>query len=147
MKALRRQMKVLDVDLGDANLVDGSGLSTQNRLTPRTLVRALEVGRSHFSLAPEFMASMPIAELDGTLEKRLPGRLGRIRAKTGLLADAASTSLSGYAERDDGETLVFSIVVNGFAGGAGKAMDAVDRLAGALIEAPRIAAVGEESAP
>ena len=147
VKALRRQMKVLGVDLGDANLVDGSGLSTQNRLTPRTLVRALEVGRSHFSLAPEFMASMPIAELDGTLEKRLPGRLGRIRAKTGLLADAASTSLSGYAERDDGETLVFSIVVNGFTGGAGKAMDAVDRLAGALVEVPRIAAVGEERAP
>ncbi|CAN0423700.1 unnamed protein product, partial [Discosporangium mesarthrocarpum] len=134
VKALRREMKVLGIDLGDANLVDGSGLSTQNRLSPRTLVRALEVGRTHFSLAPEFMASMPIAQLDGTLEKRLPGRLGRIRAKTGLLADAASTALSGYAERDDGETLVFSIVVNGFTGGAGKAMDAVDRLAGALLE-------------
>ena len=51
------------------------------------------------------------------------------------------------AERDDGETLVFSIVVNGFTGGAGKAMDAVDRLAGALIEGPGIAAGGDESAP
>ncbi|MEM9177220.1 MAG: D-alanyl-D-alanine carboxypeptidase/D-alanyl-D-alanine-endopeptidase [Myxococcota bacterium] len=139
VKALRRQMGILGVDLGDANLVDGSGLSTKNRLSPRTLVRALQVGRTHFSLAPEFMASMPIAQLDGTLEKRLPGRLGRIRAKTGLLADAASTSLSGYAERDDGETLVFSILVNGFTGGAGRAMDSVDRLAGALLEAPRIA--------
>ena len=139
VKALRREMAALGVDLGDANLVDGSGLSTQNRLSPRTLVRALEVGRNHFSLAPEFMASMPIAELDGTLEKRLPGRRGRIRAKTGLLADAASTSLSGYAERDDGETLIFSILVNGFTGGAGRAMDSVDRLAGALLEAPRIA--------
>ena len=143
VRALRRQMEILGIDLGDANLVDGSGLSTQNRLAPRTLVRALQVGRSHFSLAPEFMASMPIAQLDGTLEKRLPGRLGRIRAKTGLLADAASTSLSGYAERDDGETLIFSIVVNGFSGGAGKAMDSVDRLAGALLEAPRVAVVGE----
>ena len=82
---------------------------------------------------------MPIAERDGTLEKRLKGRAGRIRAKTGLLADAASTSLSGYAERDDGETLIFSIVVNGFTGGAGRAMDSVDRLAGALLDAPQVA--------
>lgn len=139
VKALRHEMAELGIDLGDANLVDGSGLSTQNRLTPRTLVRALEVGRSHFSMAPEFMASMPIAQMDGTLERRLPGRRGRIRAKTGLLADAASTSLSGYAERDDGETLIFSIVVNGFTGGAGRAMDSVDRLAGALLDAPQVA--------
>ena len=86
------------------------------------------------------MASMPIAERDGTLEKRLKGRAGRIRAKTGLLADAKVTSLSGYAERADGETLVFSIVVNGFARGGGAAIESVDRLAGALLDTELVAA-------
>ncbi|MHA7840201.1 MAG: D-alanyl-D-alanine carboxypeptidase, partial [bacterium] len=85
---------------------------------------------------PEFMASMPIADRDGTLEERLPGGTGRIRAKTGLLSDASVTALSGYAERADGETLLFSILVNGHSGGSGAAMEAVDRIAQTLIEAP-----------
>lgn len=139
VKALRRELSALGIDLGEAHLVDGSGLSTRNRLSPRILVRALEVGRENFRLAPEFMASMPIAELDGTLERRLKGRRARIRAKTGLLGDVAATSLSGYAERDDGELLIFSILVNGFSGGGGAAMDSVDRVAATLLEAPPVA--------
>ena len=79
---------------------------------------------------------MPIAELDGTLEKRMDGGRGRIRAKTGLLSDAAVTSLSGYAERGDGETLIFSILVNGHTGRSGDAMKAVDRIAVALLDTP-----------
>jgi len=140
VRALRAELSRLGIELGDANLVDGSGLSTQNRLSPRILVSALEVGRRNFGIGPEFMASMPIAERDGTLEKRLKGRAGRIRAKTGLLADAKVTSLSGYAERADGETLVFSIVVNGFARGGGAAIESVDRLAGALLDTELVAA-------
>jgi D-alanyl-D-alanine carboxypeptidase/D-alanyl-D-alanine-endopeptidase (penicillin-binding protein 4) len=124
------------VDLGKATLVDGSGLSLQNRVTARTLVLALRVGRESFRSGPEFVASLPIAETDGTLEKRLRGRRGRIRAKTGLLSDAAVTALSGYAERADGEVLIFSIIVNGHSGGSAAAMDAVDRLAETLLDAP-----------
>jgi D-alanyl-D-alanine carboxypeptidase/D-alanyl-D-alanine-endopeptidase (penicillin-binding protein 4) len=136
IRALRGRLGDLGLDLADANLVDGSGLSIQNRLTPRMLVDALTVGRSSFRMGAEFVASMPIAELDGTLEKRLPGGRGRIRAKTGLLSDASVTALSGYAERADGETLIFSILVNGHSGGSAAATDAVDRVALALLDAP-----------
>jgi len=136
IRALRRELARLGVDLGGATLVDGSGLSLQNRLTPRMLVRALEVGRRSFRSGPEFVASLPIAETDGTLKKRLRGDRGRIRAKTGLLSDASVTALSGYAERADGEVLIFSILVNGFTGDSGGAMDAVDRLASVLLDAP-----------
>ena len=45
--ALRAELGRLGVQLGEANLVDGSGLSTQNRVSPRMLVKALEVGRRH----------------------------------------------------------------------------------------------------
>jgi D-alanyl-D-alanine carboxypeptidase/D-alanyl-D-alanine-endopeptidase (penicillin-binding protein 4) len=136
IRALRRELARRGVDLGEATLVDGSGLSLQNRVTPRTLVRALRVGRASFRSGPEFVASLPIAETDGTLEKRLRGGSGRIRAKTGLLSDAAVTALSGYAERADGEVLIFSILVNGHSGGSGAAMDAVDRIAETLLDAP-----------
>ncbi|MCP4903655.1 MAG: D-alanyl-D-alanine carboxypeptidase/D-alanyl-D-alanine-endopeptidase [bacterium] len=136
IRALRGQLGRLGIDLTDARLVDGSGLSIQNRLTPRMLVAALAIGRSSFRMGAEFVASMPIAELDGTLETRLRGGRGRIRAKTGLLSDASVTSLSGYAERADGETLIFSILVNGHSGGSAAAIDAVDRVAHALLDTP-----------
>ena len=80
---------------------------------------------------------MPIAERDGTLEKRLRGGEGRIRAKTGLLSDASVTALSGYAEaRGTARPSSSSILVNGHSGGSRPAMDAVDQLAWTLLEAP-----------
>lgn len=136
IRALRSELADLGVDLGEARLVDGSGLSLQNRVTPRIFVRALRAGRDSFELGPEFMAAMPIAERDGTLLKRLRGGDARIRAKTGLLADASVSALSGYVERSDGETLIFSILVNGHSGSSGAAWRAVDALASEMLEAP-----------
>jgi D-alanyl-D-alanine carboxypeptidase len=52
------------------------------------------------------------------------------------LSDAAVTALSGYAERADGEVLIFSIIVNGHSGGSADAMDAVDRIAETLLDGP-----------
>lgn len=135
IRALRRELDRKGVDLGKARLVDGSGLSIQNRLTPRILVDALRVGRESFRVGPEFVAALPISNLDGTLAKRIRDGRGRIRAKTGLLSDASVTALSGYAERSDGEVLIFSILVNGHSGGSAAAMDAVDRIAQTLIDA------------
>ncbi|HIF91938.1 MAG TPA: D-alanyl-D-alanine carboxypeptidase/D-alanyl-D-alanine-endopeptidase [Myxococcales bacterium] len=134
IRALRVELGRLGVDLAGAKLIDGSGLSIQNRLAPRMLVSALAVGRASFRSGPEFVAALPIARTDGTLKKRIRQGRGRIRAKTGLLSDAAVTSLSGYAEREDGETWIFSILVNGHSGGSAAAMDAVDRLAQTLLD-------------
>jgi D-alanyl-D-alanine carboxypeptidase/D-alanyl-D-alanine-endopeptidase (penicillin-binding protein 4) len=135
IRAVREGLGRMKVDVAKANIVDGSGLSIQNRVTPRLLVQALKAGRSSFAFGPEFMASFPIAERDGTLEKRLRGKQGQIRAKTGLLSDAKVTALSGFAERADGETLIFSILVNGHGVSSGAAMDAVDEIAAALVDA------------
>ncbi|MEZ4330700.1 MAG: D-alanyl-D-alanine carboxypeptidase/D-alanyl-D-alanine-endopeptidase [Myxococcota bacterium] len=145
--ALRRTLAGLGVDLDRARLVDGSGLSIQNRLSPRMLVRALRLGADSFVAGPEFVAALPIAHGDGTLERRLEAVAGRIRAKTGLLSDARVTALSGFAEREDGERLVFSILVNGPGGGTEAGMDAVDRIARALVEAELPPANGAPGAP
>ncbi len=136
IRVLRRELEALGIDLAEARLVDGSGLSLQNRLSPRMIVEALRIARASFEIGPEFVSALPIAHRDGTLERRLERAEGRIRAKTGLLSDAGVTALSGYAERPDGDTLIFSILVNGPGGGGEAGMVAVDRIAEVLLEAP-----------
>ncbi len=142
IRAMRRELEALGIELAEARLVDGSGLSMQNRVSPRMLVRALRVARDSFAIGPEFVAALPIAHRDGTLERRLERAEGRIRAKTGLLSDAGVTALSGYVDRPDGETLIFSILVNGKAGGGEAGIEAVDRVAEVLLDAPLNALCG-----
>ena len=108
---------------------------------------ALRVARDSFTIGPEFVAALPIAHRDGTLERRLEQAEGRIRAKTGLLSDAGVTALSGYVDRPDGETLIFSILVNGKGGGGEAGMEAVDRIAETLLEAPLQTHVPVDSLP
>jgi D-alanyl-D-alanine carboxypeptidase/D-alanyl-D-alanine-endopeptidase (penicillin-binding protein 4) len=135
--AVRAELERLGIDVAGLSIVDGSGLSYQNRVTPRALVSALRVAKASFDFGPEFIAALPIAAADGTLEKRTEGAADRVRAKTGLLTRV--TALSGYAMSADGRPLVFSILVNGFSGSDEAAMAAVDQFASELTQS-RIAA-------
>jgi len=128
--AVREELAEHGVPDAGLRMVDGSGLSTENRVSPRTLVAALRAADQSFGIGPEFEAALPIAAADGTLRKRSRGAAGRVRAKTGLLTGV--TGLSGYAARPDGTQVVFSILVNGFRDGADGAMAAVDRFAAEL---------------
>jgi D-alanyl-D-alanine carboxypeptidase/D-alanyl-D-alanine-endopeptidase (penicillin-binding protein 4) len=128
---LRDRLMGLGLPAGGLEIVDGSGLSHTNRVTPRRLVDALRLASESFSLGPEFMASLPISATDGTLRRRGQDSAARVRAKTGLLDRV--TGLSGFAETHAGETLVFSILVNGYRGSDGAAMQAVDGFVAALV--------------
>jgi D-alanyl-D-alanine carboxypeptidase/D-alanyl-D-alanine-endopeptidase (penicillin-binding protein 4) len=130
--AVRRELVQLGVPLEGMAIADGSGLSYDNRVTPRGLVSILRIGAASFRFGPEFVAALPIAAADGTLKKRSAGAALRLRAKTGLLTRV--TALSGYATSADGERLVFSVVVNGFRGSDKLAMAAVDRFAAELVK-------------
>ncbi|MBW2493792.1 MAG: D-alanyl-D-alanine carboxypeptidase/D-alanyl-D-alanine-endopeptidase [Deltaproteobacteria bacterium] len=130
--AVRAELERLEIDVAGLSIVDGSGLSYQNRVTPRALVSALRVASASFDFGPEFVAALPIAAADGTLEKRTEGAADRVRAKTGLLTRV--TSLSGYAMSADDRPLVFSVLVNGFGGSDEAAMAAVDRFASELTQ-------------
>lgn len=133
LRALRSELGRLGILGPGALLVDGSGLSPANRLSARMLVTALRKGGASFQIGPELRASLPIAHRDGTLERRADEADGRVRAKTGLLSDQRVTALSGYAELSGGQRVVFSILVNGHAGGSAEAMDAVDRFVAELV--------------
>jgi D-alanyl-D-alanine carboxypeptidase/D-alanyl-D-alanine-endopeptidase (penicillin-binding protein 4) len=130
-EAVRGALDAIGLPMDGLVWVDGSGLSYENRLTPRLLVAALKTARASFRFGPEFEAALPIAFADGTLEKRADGAQGRVRAKTGLLTRV--TSLSGYAERPGGEHVVFAVIANGFRRSAEEAMDALDVFAATLV--------------
>jgi D-alanyl-D-alanine carboxypeptidase/D-alanyl-D-alanine-endopeptidase (penicillin-binding protein 4) len=130
---VRRELDALGLPTAGLVQVDGSGLSYDDRASPRLLVAALREASRSFDYGAEFVASLPIGGTDGTLEKRAE-RAGRsLRAKTGLLTSV--TGLSGLVRCADGRTLAFSVLVNGFRGSAKQAMDAIDAFAAALAEA------------
>lgn len=131
LRALKRHLGEKGVPLKGASIVDGSGLSYQNMLTPRTLVAALRAARSSFEIGPEFAAALPIAARDGTLEKRAAGADRDVRAKTGLLNRI--TALSGFARLPDGVVVAFSVLANGYRVSDDAAMGALDAFAEALV--------------
>ena len=95
-------------------LRDGSGLSAGNLMTPRALVQLLGYMQHHPNGAP-FLAALPRSGARGSLQKRLVATPfeGRVAAKTGSIGRV--NTLSGYLERPDGRTLVFSVQANSHA--------------------------------
>ena len=104
------------VNQGVANntvFADGSGLSLYNKISPKSLTKVLSNAYNHSSFSYEFLSSLPLSGIDGTLEKRFKNsRLkGKIAAKTGYLKGVRA--LSGYIFAKNGNILVFSIISNG----------------------------------
>jgi D-alanyl-D-alanine carboxypeptidase/D-alanyl-D-alanine-endopeptidase (penicillin-binding protein 4) len=132
--ALRQELARLGLDTGGIVIADGSGLSYENRIAPRNLVAALRLASGSFRFGPEFVAALPIASEDGTLEDRADGAADAVRAKTGLLTRV--TALSGFAHLADGTEAVFSIITNGYRGDAERAMAALDGFVAELVAAP-----------
>jgi D-alanyl-D-alanine carboxypeptidase/D-alanyl-D-alanine-endopeptidase (penicillin-binding protein 4) len=98
---------------GSFKIVNGSGLTHENRITPADLSSLLRKIYFDISVAPEFLASLAIAGIDGTIRNRFLGTdaVGLVRAKTGTLSGVSA--LSGYVgDKDD--VLIFSIFVQGF---------------------------------
>jgi serine-type D-Ala-D-Ala carboxypeptidase/endopeptidase (penicillin-binding protein 4) len=90
---------------------DGSGLSRYNIVAPVLLVDLLDREQRSPRFA-DFLASMPVAGVDGTLAGRMRGTPleGNVRAKTGTLNNVRA--LSGYMETAAGERIIFSMLVN-----------------------------------
>jgi D-alanyl-D-alanine carboxypeptidase/D-alanyl-D-alanine-endopeptidase (penicillin-binding protein 4) len=92
-------------------LENGSGLSRTERITPIQMGGLLQAGlRSNW--APEFLSSMPIVAVDGTMRRRLHDSpaAGRARMKTGTLSNVVA--LAGYVPDATGKPLVVVAMVN-----------------------------------
>lgn len=125
LDAVRETLAQLGVPLDQVYLVDGSGLSRLSLASPYAISELLR--RMYVSPAgPQWLELMAVAGRDGTLRDRLtePPLVGRVRAKTGTLSH--TVALSGYLLRRNLSPLVFSILVNHYAGDAAQARRLVD---------------------
>lgn len=92
------------------NIVDGSGVSLYNYISPRLLLEYLKYAYYHTDIFQPFYESLPIAGIDGTLEHRMKkGKAYRnVHAKTGTVTGVSS--LAGYAKASNGHQLAFAII-------------------------------------
>ncbi len=113
LRVVRDFLLSAGVSAKEIALADGSGLSRMNRSSPRALTTLLEAAHNDFRLRPEFMASLAVFGVDGTVRKRRRRGVDsrRIRVKTGLLNGVRA--FSGYAAARNGEILAFSVIMNG----------------------------------
>ena len=95
----------------DSHVVDGSGLSRGNAVSPRTIGRLLVDAQTE-PWFDAFYRSLPLAGVSGTLKKRMRGTAaaGHCRAKTGTLI--AVSALAGYCRSRSGHRIAFAILMN-----------------------------------
>ena len=108
-----------NIDTNGIQLENGSGLSRSALITARQMGNLLEVAyRDPFM--PEFMASLSLPGIDGTLVNRFrkDQLRGRSHLKTGTLDFV--TAISGYMLNRQGKRLVIAIQHNGKRTGAGR---------------------------
>lgn len=90
-------------------LENGAGLSRRERVSARLMGEVLrQAARGPY--ASEFIASLPIAGVDGTLKHRFAKFSGRLRMKTGTLANVRA--LAGYWQAPNGHRLALVVIVN-----------------------------------
>lgn len=103
-------------------LENGAGLSRVERLTAGGLQTLLR-GAFASPLMPEFVSSMPIVGIDGTMRRR-QAAAGSAHIKTGLLADARA--IAGYVLAASGRRYAVVAFINHPNAGAGQpALDAL----------------------
>jgi D-alanyl-D-alanine carboxypeptidase/D-alanyl-D-alanine-endopeptidase (penicillin-binding protein 4) len=102
------------IDAGSLIQRDGSGLSRYDYVTAEALTIMLAHLYEDGADRDAFMATLPVAGEDGTLNTRLKGTAaaGNARAKTGSMSNVRG--LSGYVNTADGEPLAFAILANNF---------------------------------
>ena len=113
LRAMDEYMKSLKYKPEEFSILDGSGLSRQNRLSPDQIVSILHDMYIDLGVYPEFISALGVMGRDGNVLKRMNGynSAERVRVKTGTLNSVSA--LSGYFQSADGEMFAFSMLMNG----------------------------------
>nr|UCQ31627.1 serine-type D-Ala-D-Ala carboxypeptidase [Edwardsiella piscicida] len=108
--------KKAGVNLGNSVVVDGSGLSRHNLISPATMMEVLQYiaqNDSHLN----FISMLPLAGYDGTLQYRgglhEAGVDGKVSAKTGSLQGVYN--LAGFITTASGQRMAFVQYLSGYA--------------------------------
>jgi D-alanyl-D-alanine carboxypeptidase/D-alanyl-D-alanine-endopeptidase (penicillin-binding protein 4) len=106
----------LNTDTTSTVVADGSGMSRNNKISPRTLANWLSSFKVKEDVGRAFIDSLATPG-NGTLDNRFKGiDLGKsnVHAKSGYLQGVCA--LSGYITFQERSPIVFSIIVNGVKG-------------------------------
>lgn len=108
--ALGEWSRERNLALDGMDIDNGSGLSRATHISVLQMARVLNAAyRSRY--APEFIASLPLAGVDGTLRNRMKtSPAGSVRMKTGHL-DGVS-GVAGYVTTNAGKTFVLVSLIN-----------------------------------
>ncbi|HEY9798326.1 MAG TPA: D-alanyl-D-alanine carboxypeptidase/D-alanyl-D-alanine-endopeptidase, partial [Leptolyngbyaceae cyanobacterium] len=111
LSVVKQTLTEMGVDPESYALVDGSGLSRKNLVSPEALVQTLKV-MAQSPDASTYLASLPVAGISGTLMRRFRDTTaqGNLHAKTSTMSGVSA--LSGYLDVPGYQPLVFSIIVN-----------------------------------
>ena len=110
-RAIQQWLEAKGIPAPELVVDNGSGLSRSERISAASLASLLQAAwRSN--VMPEFIASMPVAAVDGTMRRRLKneGVAGNAHVKTGLLSDART--MAGYVRDRSGRRHVVVMMVN-----------------------------------
>ncbi len=114
-------MRDAGIPTAGVRMVDGSGLSSLDRLTAEALVGVIRAGATDPAIRAAFVGSFAVAGMSGTLSRRLPALRGKVQGKTGT-TDLACT-LSGLIR----STVAFAVLENGSPVSSWAAREAQDR--------------------
>lgn len=122
---IRNWLRAHGVD--DAGMVfeNGSGLSRTERFSPEQMAGLLKAAQKSL-WAPEFLTSLPIAAIDGTMKRRLkesPAAM-HARVKTGTLKNVVA--IAGYVPDANGQQCIVVAMVNHDLAGNGNGRAIVD---------------------
>lgn len=110
--AVIQTLRSQGVNTGGWRIANGSGLAREARVTANGMAQMLDViWKSNYM--PEFISSLAISGVDGTVRRRLRDDevQGRAHLKTGTLRDARA--LAGYVLGNSGKRYIMVSIVNG----------------------------------
>jgi D-alanyl-D-alanine carboxypeptidase/D-alanyl-D-alanine-endopeptidase (penicillin-binding protein 4) len=97
-------------DLTGVDIDNGSGLSRSTHISVLQMAKVLNAAY-HSRFAPEYLASLPLAGMDGTLRARMKSTpAGSVRLKTGHLESVSG--VAGYVTAPTGKTYILVSLVN-----------------------------------
>lgn len=104
--------QITGIDFAQTRMLDGSGESRYNLLTPMHLTRLLYTMQQEPTLGPHFRNALAMSGMNGSLKNRFTTMTAadKMQAKTGTL-NGAST-LAGYLTTRQNRELIVTIMIN-----------------------------------
>ncbi len=110
-KALQATLEDNGIGTDSLVIANGSGLCRQCQVTSETIMELLDAAWQSVYM-PEFVASLGVPGIDGSLKKRFPkgSYKGRVHMKTGTIDHVSAAA--GYVQSHSNQRFRFALIIN-----------------------------------